>query len=144
MSARPEVRAEPMARLTDTIGDGDQGCLLASWCRNDSRFPGQLKVKTIICPRDQQEQADISDSDDVRSNQHRASDSTTNNGSNNMPKRLLPSTGRPRTDTGKRVGKSIWRSLDEIGGQFAEVERVDNLMSVWVSARPSKTFLTLD
>lgn len=123
----PEVGAEPMAALRDAVRNGNQSRLLRTRSRDDRGLPGELEVETVVGTRDQDEEGKVPRPDVLDGDEDRAADGTDDDGDDNVPEMLLAFTGRPRQHAGDGVREGVGRSLDEVGGELAKVEGVDDL-----------------
>lgn len=52
-----------MADLADTVGDGDKSGLLGARSGDDSGFPGELQVETVVGTADEEDDTDVSSCD---------------------------------------------------------------------------------
>jgi hypothetical protein len=132
VGARPEVGAEPVAALADAVGDTDESRLLAPWGWHHLSLPGKLQVETVVGTRDEDEEGKIAHANVGNRNEESAADGGDENGNHDVPVVLLATAGGPCAQTGEGVGEGIRRGLDEVGGELAKVEGVDDLRTLLV------------
>lgn len=119
-----EVGAEPVADLADAVGDGDKSGLLSTRSGNNSCFPRELQVETVVSTADEKDDTDVACCHVDRADEDTATGGGENDGDDNVVCRFHEVTARPSDETGSDVSKSVGRSLDEVGGHLVEAEGV--------------------
>lgn len=132
VGAGPEVGTEPVAALADAVGDTDEGRLLAPWGWHHLSLPGKLEVETVVGTGDEDEEGKVAHANVGNGDEKGAADGGDEDGDHDVPVVLLATAGGPCAQTGEGVGEGIRRGLDEVGGELAKVEGVDDLETVLV------------
>lgn len=92
LGGREEVGAEPMADLTDTVGNSNQRGLLTARSRNKGGFPRQLQIETGVGSADQENEAEVAGANVEGGDEERAADCAEEDGADDVPVRFLEAT----------------------------------------------------
>jgi hypothetical protein len=117
-----EVGAEPMARLTDTVGNSNKSCLLTPGRWYERRLPAQLQVQARVGTADEQDETKVARAHVEGADKGGAADCAHDDGKDDVVKGFLHATRSVCHAAGEGVGDGVRRSLDEVGSEFVKVE----------------------
>lgn len=122
-----EVRGEPMANGTGTVGQSNQRRSLRPRARDNRCLPGYVQVERCEGARSEKKETKIPRAGYQSGDQDNGSDQADQHATGNVPSVHEHAAAAPGDRERKDVGENIGRRLQEICHGLRVAERVENL-----------------